>query len=278
MAGLAVGLTGQDNFLKGFDLPAGLAEFDGEPIEQILVRGAVALHAEVFGGAHDALAEELLPLAVDLHAGGQRVFGTEEPLREAEAVLWRILRQRRQEARRVEGDLLLLREVGAAVEDVGFARLVVGHHHHARQDVAAVAVEQHLSLVDLLYRGDGLPIFGEDVLVIVVAEFLRLRCDALLIRGEERFEFLRQHALVLGRLGEPGFEGLGLQGEEVFVQCVEVGLELGELSGLLGRGRFDDGGVEAEAATAAGLRGAAAGHAALLHMVERIHPLVIVLL
>jgi hypothetical protein len=27
------------------------------------VRGAVALHAEVFGGAHDAEAEELLPLA-----------------------------------------------------------------------------------------------------------------------------------------------------------------------------------------------------------------------
>ena len=112
----------------------------------------------------------------------------------------------------------------------------------------------------------------------MVAEFLRLRRDALLIRGEERFEFLRQHALVLGRLGEPGFEGLGLQGEEVFVQCVEVGLELGELSGLLGRGRFDDGGVEAEAATAAGLRLASARGAALLHMVERIHPLVIVLL
>ena len=210
VAGLAVGLTGQDNFLEGFDLPAGLAEFDGEPIEQILVRGAVALHAEVFGGAHDALAEELLPLAVDLHAGGQRVFGTEEPLREAEAVLRRILRQRRQEARSVEGDLLLLREVGTAVEDVRFTRLLVAHHHHAGQDVAAVAVEQHLSLVDLLYRGDGLPIFGEDVLVIMVAEFLRLRRDALLIRGEERFEFLRQHALVLGRLGEPGFEGLGL--------------------------------------------------------------------
>ena len=210
VAGLAVGLTGQDNFLKGFDLPAGLAEFDGEPIEQILVRGAVALHAEVFGGAHDALAEELLPLAVDLHAGGQRVFGTEEPLGKAEAVLRRILRQRRQEARSVEGDLLLLREVGTAVEDVRFTRLVVGHHHHARQDIAAVAVEQHLGLVQFLDRRDLLPVLGEDVLVIVVAEFLRLRRDALLIRGEERFEFLRQHALVLGRLGEPGFEGLGL--------------------------------------------------------------------
>ena len=148
------------------------------------MRGAVALHAEVFGGAHDALAEELLPLAVDLHAGGQRVFGTEEPLREAEAVLRGILRQRRQEARRVEGDLLLLREVGAAVEDVGFARLVVGHHHHARQDVAAVAVEQHLSLVQFLKFGDSLSVFDEDALVIVIAEFLRLRRNALLVGRE----------------------------------------------------------------------------------------------
>ena len=111
------------------------------------MRGAVALHAEILGGAHDTLAEEFLPLAVDLHAGGQRVLGAEEPLREAEAVLGGVLRQRGEEARRVERDLILLRKVSAAVEDVRFPWLVVGHHHHAWQDVAAVAVEQHLGLI-----------------------------------------------------------------------------------------------------------------------------------
>ena len=112
----------------------------------------------------------------------------------------------------------------------------------------------------------------------MVAEFLCLRRDALLVGREQSFEFLGQLTFVLGRLGEPGFEGFGLQREEILVQCVEVGLELGELGRLFGRGCFDDGGVEAEATTAAGLRGTATGHAAFLHMVECVHPLVVVLL
>ena len=206
------------------------------------------------------------------------MLGAEEPLREAEAVLRGVLRQRREEARRVEGDLVLLREVGAAVEDVRVTRHVVGHHHHARQDVATVAVEQHLGTVDLLHRGDLLPVLGEDVLVVMLAELLGLGRGALLLRREQGLELLGQHALVLRRFGEPGLEGLGLVDEEVLVQRVEVGLQLGEFGGLFRRGGLDDRGIEAEAAAAAGLRGAAARGAAFLHVIERVHPLVVVLL
>ena len=87
--------------------------------------GAIALDAEVLRGAHDALTKELLPLAINLHAGGERVFRTEEPLREAEAVLRRVFRQRREETGGIKGDLVFLRKVGAAIEDVRVARLVV---------------------------------------------------------------------------------------------------------------------------------------------------------
>ena len=45
-------------------------EVDGEPVEQLRMEGTFTLQAEVFGGAHEALAEEHLPEVVHGHARG----------------------------------------------------------------------------------------------------------------------------------------------------------------------------------------------------------------
>ena len=59
--------------VQRLDVPAGADELGGQPVEQLGVAGRLALHAEVLGGLHQAGAEELLPGAVDRHAGRQRV-------------------------------------------------------------------------------------------------------------------------------------------------------------------------------------------------------------
>ena len=47
---------------------------------------AVALIAEVFGGAHQSLAKEGLPLAVDGDSGRQRIVGGHQPAGKAQTV------------------------------------------------------------------------------------------------------------------------------------------------------------------------------------------------
>ena len=136
------------------------------------------------------------------------MLGAEEPLREAEAVLGCVLRQRGEEARRVEGDLLLLRKVGAAVEDVGFTILAIAHDHHPRDHVVAIAVQLELGVVDGEECRDFLPVFDEDDLVVMRAQLLVLGGGTLFVRGEQGLDFLGQHTFVLGRLGEPGLVGL----------------------------------------------------------------------
>jgi len=75
------------------------------------------LHAEVFAGFDQAEAEERLPLAVDDDAGGERLRGTHEPAREAQAVARCISGERWKKLRRSEGNLIEARLVVAAVED-----------------------------------------------------------------------------------------------------------------------------------------------------------------
>ena len=67
-------------------VPARLAELDGQPVEQLGMRGKLAADAEVAGRADQAGAEDLLPEPVDRDAGRQRVLGPEQPLRQAEPV------------------------------------------------------------------------------------------------------------------------------------------------------------------------------------------------
>ena len=70
LGGLAVGGRRHDCFGKLLQAPAILLELGCEPIENFGVRGAVALRAEVFRGADDAYAEQLLPDAVHFDARG----------------------------------------------------------------------------------------------------------------------------------------------------------------------------------------------------------------
>ena len=71
---------------EALHVPARFAKVDGQPVEQLGVRGKLAGDAEVAGRAHQAAAENLLPEAVDDDAGGQRMLGPDEPLRQAEPV------------------------------------------------------------------------------------------------------------------------------------------------------------------------------------------------
>ena len=54
-------------------VPAGLAEFHGQPVEQFRVRRRRGLRAEVVGRLEESGAEELLPEPIDGDAREQRV-------------------------------------------------------------------------------------------------------------------------------------------------------------------------------------------------------------
>ena len=69
-----------------FMLQPRVAELDGQPVEQLAVDRVFALDAEVLGRLHDPGAEGMLPHPVDLHAGGQRVLGHDEPAGEPQAI------------------------------------------------------------------------------------------------------------------------------------------------------------------------------------------------
>ena len=75
-----------DFFDEAFDVPAVVAEIDGQPIEQFGMARVLALGAEVGGGGDDAGAEEDLPEAIYFDAGGERMLAHRDPLGEAEAV------------------------------------------------------------------------------------------------------------------------------------------------------------------------------------------------
>ena len=90
------------------DVPAGADELGRQPVEQLGVRRRLALDAEVLGRLDQARAEMVLPDPVDGHAGRQRVVGTSQPARQAEAVARRAGGQRRQARRDARLDLLAL--------------------------------------------------------------------------------------------------------------------------------------------------------------------------
>ena len=60
-------------------------EFGGQPIEQLRMRRAHAVVAEIAGGADDAAAEMMLPDAVDHDAGGHRIVLRRDPVGEHRA-------------------------------------------------------------------------------------------------------------------------------------------------------------------------------------------------
>ena len=70
---LQVSGRGRDETLQVFHVPAGADEFGREPVEQFGMCRPLALHAEVLNRLHDADAKELLPEAIHIHTGGERV-------------------------------------------------------------------------------------------------------------------------------------------------------------------------------------------------------------
>ena len=62
--------------------PAVIHELDGQPVEQLLIRWAVALASEIVRRGHDAAPEMSLPDAVHHHARGQRIVARRDPLRQ----------------------------------------------------------------------------------------------------------------------------------------------------------------------------------------------------
>ena len=186
-ARLAIGRARDDQPVQRLDAPATLAELDRQPIEQLAMYGVLALHAKILGGADDAGAEEMLPHPVDLHARGQRMFGRDEPLRQTEPILRGILRQRRQERRRGERDLLGRLQVFATRENVRLTRLGVAHHHDARQLVVFIVGEL---LLQFLVIGARLPrggIFWEQVFNYLVIKALIQRRTQLFLLRRVRF-------------------------------------------------------------------------------------------
>ena len=97
--------------------------------------GRVALFAEVTGSAHNALAEVLLPDAVDDDAGGERVFRIDDGLGEIEAAV---------AVSKARGRTLA--EDGKEVGRGGFAGTVF------------VAAEPDAGFIEFAFIGDGLQI------------------------------------------------------------------------------------------------------------------------
>ena len=117
--GLAVGGGEHDAPLERLQVPAGVDEGAGEPVEQLRVGRKPALAAEVRRGRDQPAAEEQGPVAVHDHARGEGVPPVEEPPGEAEAVSGQVLRERQDGLGRARLHALGRRVVGPAREDEG---------------------------------------------------------------------------------------------------------------------------------------------------------------
>ena len=115
-----------------FHVPSRFAKLDGQPVEQLGVRGKLAADSEVAGRAHQPRAEDLLPEPVDHDAGGQRMLGPDQPLRQAEPVLGQVGRHGRKRVGRIRLDRVAALVVLAAVEQVRHRRLGCARASRAR--------------------------------------------------------------------------------------------------------------------------------------------------
>ena len=71
--------------MHALDVPAGIAEFRREPVEQARMAGSLPLQSEIVRSRDEAPPEVLLPDPVDRDPRGQGVFGREEPARQVQA-------------------------------------------------------------------------------------------------------------------------------------------------------------------------------------------------
>ncbi len=111
------------------DVPAVLAELDGQPVEQLGMRGQLAGHAQVARGFDQARAEHFLPEAIDGDARGQRMIRPQQPLGKAQAVARQIGGEGGQDVGRVGFHLVAPLVVLAAEEDEGHRFVGLFLHH-----------------------------------------------------------------------------------------------------------------------------------------------------
>ena len=86
LAALPIRRAHDHGFDEVFEIPIVFDEIDCQPIEKLRVTGVVGLGAEVFARFDQAGSEEVLPDAIDLHAGGEGMFFINEPSGQTEAV------------------------------------------------------------------------------------------------------------------------------------------------------------------------------------------------
>ena len=72
---LPVGRARHDELVHGLHVPARADEFCGEPVEQLGMRGRLALCAEVLRRRDEARAKKHFPETVHRHARGERMVG-----------------------------------------------------------------------------------------------------------------------------------------------------------------------------------------------------------
>ena len=77
---MSVGRGEGDLFDEVLGAPVVINEVAAEPVEELGVGWEVALQTEVLRRADEAISEELLPDAVDVNAGSERVSRKSEPL------------------------------------------------------------------------------------------------------------------------------------------------------------------------------------------------------
>ena len=127
---LAIGRGEQDEFVQFLQIPTGLDEGAGEPVEQFRVRGQGALAAKVLGGGHEAVAEMQLPVSIHNDPGRQRLFRIRDPFGETEPVAGQLGIERENGVRRAGLDLIAVLIIGAALEQISGTRLRQVAHRH----------------------------------------------------------------------------------------------------------------------------------------------------
>ena len=81
----------------------------------------LGLHAEIFAGLDDTVAEKAFPLTIDPDAGGEGILWRNDPLRERQAIARGVCGQWRQRGGCVGENFITFFRVLAAMENVGGA-------------------------------------------------------------------------------------------------------------------------------------------------------------
>ena len=95
----------------------------------------LALQAEVLHCFHDAGAEILLPETIHRHPRGERMGGVEQPLRQAQAILRRVLGPRRKNRRDARLHFLAFLVVFTPQQQERISGLVGFFRNHGRRDL-----------------------------------------------------------------------------------------------------------------------------------------------